>query len=270
MTASKIATMREQYHKRGWLCFPHDKAVQAWVRSAQPFARRACEDPHQISHWLRCGKTWFVGVNALPNNGEGRLADGGPLQGALRAFVTAEHGWYPLDRGQVSITYPGYPKRDEGETEAAHRFRRNRASAHIDGVKPELADGQRCVDEAHAYVIGIPLNNCGAGASPLVVWDGSHLIMRAAFETALQGVPPERMRRHDITEIYRDARARVFETCRKVEVQAGVGESYLLHRFTLHGVAPWQEGAKAPQEGRMIAYFRPEFPGGIADWLTLP
>jgi hypothetical protein len=34
-------------------------------------------------------------------------------------------------------------------------------------------------------------------------------------------------------------------------------------------VAPWGEGATAPPEGRMIAYFRPEFLR-IADWLSAP
>jgi hypothetical protein len=42
----------------------------------------------------------------------------------------------------------------------------------------------------------------------------------------------------------------------------------LIHRLALHGVAPWAEGAEAGPEGRMIAYFRPEFEGLGDDWLT--
>jgi hypothetical protein len=37
----------------------------------------------------------------------------------------------------------------------------------------------------------------------------------------------------------------------------------------LHGVAPWAADAEGPAAGRMMAYFRPEFPN-IADWLSAP
>lgn len=262
--------MRARFYDKGWLRFPYEQAVATWVASAVPHARAATLESHQLSHWLRFGKTWFVGVNALPNDGDGQLPGGGPLTGALREFVEAEYGWHPLDQGQVSITYPGYPKQDEGESDAAHRFRKNRAAAHIDGVKPELPEGRRCVDEHHAYVIGIPLNSTSKGASPLVLWEGSHQILSRAFKAAFAGVPPEDMRRHDVTDIYRAARAEVFECCPKTTVHADPGETYLLHRFTLHGVAPWDDGAEAPKEGRMVAYFRPELSGGVAEWLRLP
>lgn len=262
--------MRSALFEQGWAQFPHDPDLLRWVADALPFARAATRDQDQITHWLRYGKTWFVGVNALPNDGEGQLPGGRPLTDKIRQAVTTVYDWYPLDRGQVSIMYPGYPKQDPGETDAAHRFRKKRDAAHLDGIKPDLPGGRRCVDETHAYILGIPLNSCGEGASPLVVWEGSHHIMRRAFTQAFKGVPAAEMRRHDITEIYRAARAEVFETCPRIEVTAQPGESYLLHRFTLHGVAPWKEGAVAPKEGRMVAYFRPELPGGVADWLHLP
>jgi hypothetical protein len=53
-------------------------------------------------------------------------------------------------------------------------------------------------------------------------------------------------------------------------VPAQPGEAVLVHRLALHGVAPWQKGATAPPEGRMIAYFRPEFQGLGDDWLSAP
>ncbi|MDA5094497.1 hypothetical protein O2N63_10405 [Aliiroseovarius sp. KMU-50] len=244
--------------------------MKNWVQKALPFARDAARDPVQTRQWKRCGGTWFVGVNALPNDGEGVLKGGGPLTGAIRTFIEAHYGWYPLDQGQVSITYPGYPKQDPNESDAAHSFRKNRDAAHLDGIKPELPGGQRCVGEAHAYVIGIPLNSSGKGASPLVVWEESHHIMRRVLTAAFDGVSPNELQRHDITDAYRNARREVFETCPRVEVYAQPGEAYLLHRFALHGVAPWAEGAEALEEGRMIAYFRPELPGGVAEWLRLP
>jgi len=36
----------------------------------------------------------------------------------------------------------------------------------------------------------------------------------------------------------------------------------------LHGITPWQAGAHAPSEGRMIAYFRPEL-SDIGEWTNL-
>jgi len=87
---------------------------------------------------------------------------------------------------------------------------------------------------------------------------------------AFDGVAPKDMRRHDITEVYVNARKKIFESCPRRVVHATPGQAYLLHRFTLHGVAPWGAGAVAPTEGRMVAYFRPELPGGVKDWLSLP
>ena len=73
----------------------------------------------------------------------------------------------------------------------------------------------------------------------------------------------------DVTDAYKAARAEVFETCRRVEVPLGVGETVLLHRHVIHGVAPWRRGAIAPPQGRAVAYFRPCF-DDPADWLQKP
>gem|GEM_PF-5301442 len=53
-------------------------------------------------------------------------------------------------------------------------------------------------------------------------------------------------------------------------IPATLVEAYLLHRHTLHGVAPWKPGDRAPEQGRMIAFFRPKMPGGLTYWLTAP
>jgi len=74
----------------------------------------------------------------------------------------------------------------------------------------------------------------------------------------------------DITEVYQATRREIFETCRRIELPAKPGEAYLLHRHCLHGVAPWGATATASPDGRMIAYFRPEFAGGVAEWIKLP
>ena len=125
--------------------------------------------------------------------------------------------------------------------------------------------------ERHAYILGLPLSEAGPEASPLVVWEGSHHIMHRAFDAALAGVAPQEWGKVDLTEIYQAARREVFETCRRVPVHAPPGGAYLVHRLALHGVAPWAPGAEAPEEGRMVAYFRPQFEVCSDDmWLRSP
>jgi hypothetical protein len=152
-----------------------------------------------------------------------------------------------------------------GESDAAFRFRRDKDAAHVDGLLPVGTDKRRYLQEPHAYVLGIPLNQCAA--APMVVWEGSHHIMRDAFKAALSGIDPENWAQTDLTDIYQSARKCCFETCNRREITARMGGSYLIHRLTLHGVAPWKNGDTCPDEGRMIAYFRPELTN-IKNWLT--
>jgi hypothetical protein len=102
----------------------------------------------------------------------------------------------------------------------------------------------------------------------MVVWEGSHQIMQAAFQDAFAGMTDAQIRETDITDLYQNVRKHVFDTCERVEVHANVGEAYVLHPMCLHGVAQWANTAKAPPEGRMIAYFRPEVRSAL-DWLTI-
>jgi hypothetical protein len=99
----------------------------------------------------------------------------------------------------------------------------------------------------------------------MVVWEGSHEIMRARLREALSHVAARDWGRADVTDAYKAARREVFATCPRIELVAAPGEAYVLHRLALHGVAPWR-GA-ACDEGRMVAYFRPEMPGGVEAWL---
>jgi hypothetical protein len=91
-------------------------------------------------------------------------------------------------------------------------------------------------------------------------------VLAAALRGALQSVPEADWAEVDLTATYQHARKRVFDTCARVTVPLAVGEASLLHRLTLHGMAPWAKGAAAPPEGRMIAYFRPMLPS-VAAWL---
>lgn len=248
---------------KGWARFEVDPAVQAWVAHVRPLAIAAQRDP-AFAAWWRCDDTWFVGVNALPNDGLGRVGDGPALEGAAIEFAR-DLADLPLDRAQLSTMFPGYPRRGAEETETAHRYRVRRDSAHVDGLKAFGPERRRRVDEAHAWLMGVPLTQ--TPASPFVLWEGSHRIMQAAFRRAFEGVAPEDMKSHDVTDAYQAARREVFETCPRIELVTRPGEAYVLHRHCLHGVAPWADGLSAGPEGRMIAYFRPELPGGVSDWL---
>ena len=256
------------YFRLGWTRFAIDPAVLDWLAVAIPAAKSAVLNPAH-AHWLRCEGTWFAGVNVLANDVAGAVAGSGPLRGLAVDFISDKLGLESVswDAGQVSVIYPGYPRPKEGESEAAFGFRRDRDAAHVDGLHAIDPGKRRMLREPHAFVLGLPMSRVGAGASPMVVWEGSHGVMRAAFRGALAGIKPESWCDVDLTEAYISARKQVFETCRRVEVAAQPGEAYLVHRLALHGVAPWKDGAIAPPEGRMIAYFRPELSGSIRGWL---
>ena len=255
--------------KKGWAKFPPERAVRDWAAAALAVARERVRDPDERAKWLQCEGTWFVGVDALANDGLGDLG-AGPLGGAAYAAACALYGALALNPAQVSVVWPGYPRPREGEGEAALRYRLRRDAAHIDGLLAMGPERRRMLQQRHAWILGLPLCDCSAGASPLSLWEGSHEVMRAAFARALDGVAESCWADTDLTEVYHAARAEVFETCPRLTLPARPGEAYLLHRLTLHGIAPWRRGAKAPKEGRMIAYFRPELPGGTRGWLDLP
>lgn len=262
-------SLLESFLELGYLRFPAERAVEAWAAHARGFAAAAARDPAQ-AHWLRCGGTWFVGVDALPNDAQGRVGGGPQLGGMAMDFIARDlRLTLPLHRAQVSICYPGYPQPSAEESPTAYQFRLKRDAAHVDGLLADGPEKRRYVKEPHAYILGLPLTRQSDDAAPLVVWEGSHLIMREMFRETFAGHAPEEWHMLDVTEPYQAARRQVFATCRRIELAANPGEATLLHRHLLHGVAPWGEKATAPDDGRMIAYFRPEAEHP-ADWLTAP
>ena len=255
------------WEDRGYACFPYDPALAPWAAAVLPHAIEAMKHPQDLPRGFDCGGTWFVGVDALDNDGAGAIGESGPLTGAAMDFLRELGPVPPLHRAQISGVFPGYPRPKTGEGEAGFNYRIKRDAAHVDGLLPVGPERLRMVKEPHLWILGIPLTDCDERASPLVVWEGSHHIMRHAFEKALYPHPPEEWGEIDLTKPYQAARREVFETCRRVKVGTHVGEACALHRFTLHGVAPWEEGAKAPPEGRLIAYFRPQCES-VAEWLA--
>lgn len=212
--------------------------------------------PRHAAQW-HCEGTWFVGVDALDNGPDGQVADA-PLCGPAIKAVRAAFGALPWHKAQVSVLRPGYPKPRAGESAPAFRYRLHRDAAHVDGLLPEGPQRRRFVREPHAFILGLPLNDSPPDAAPLVVWEGSHRIMSPVFQSAFAGKSEAACHATDVTDAYQAARKRVFETCRRRVICQPPGSAVLLHPHLLHGVAPWNDGVTGPQEGRMIAYFRPQ------------
>jgi len=260
-------TVTDALVTKGYALFEEDPAILAWSIAANRAADAVLSDPEMQNTWLRHGKTWFVGVDVLPNDPKGGIGDT-PLEGEVIKWLTSQTKLWPstLHNAQLSVCYPGYPRQDTGETDANHRFRKSRDAAHLDGLLPLGPERRRHLVEPHSVILGLPLNEADPAASPLVVWEGSHVIIRQAFEAAFADTPAQFWSEIDVTAIYQKARREVFETCARVLLPAQPGQATVLHRHVIHGVAPWT----APEEGeRRIAYFRPllEDP---ADWLALP
>ena len=232
------------------------RGIADWAAAARPIAETAVTESDQA--W-RCGGTWFVGLDALPN------APDGAVGGVALPWAELGLAPEPLHPAQLSVTRPGYPRQSTEETEAAFRFRLNRDGAHLDGLLPVGPEKRRMVKEAHGWILGLPLNPADTGAAPLVVWEGSHRIIGPALRAAFASCegPPED---HDITNAYQAARRQVFDTCPRVELPGAPGTAVILHRHLIHGVAPWRDGATADPPGRMVAYFRPLL-SSVTDWL---
>lgn len=244
-----------ELENKGHSSFPYDARLGGWAEHAASAATAILSDPAH-DKWWRHRRTWFVGVDALTNDDEGRLPGGPPLTGEAIDFLREELGFRgPWHKGQLSVCFPGYPQRDPDESEAQHRFRLLRDAAHVDGLHGEGPKRRRHFREAHQFILGIPLNAVPTDAAPLVVWEGSHLVMEEMFREVFAGVPDEGRAGLDVTTAYHEARMRCFATCRRVIVHAQPGQSYVIHRFALHGVAPWT--ASGGDSRRMIAYFRP-------------
>ncbi|MGB7260535.1 MAG: hypothetical protein WBC68_00575 [Albidovulum sp.] len=248
----------------GWVRYPKDPALLEWAAAALPFARQALAERAAP---LRCGGTWDVGLEALPNDHAGQVADV-PLAGRVIDEINGRFGVRPLHRAQVSTVFPGYPRPWDAESEAAYRYRLKRDAAHVDGILPEGPNRRRMIREPHAWILGLPLTDAGPGASPPVVWEGSHKIIARALHAALAEHDETIWPDVDVTEAYHAARREVFETCKKVALHARPGEAVLIHRLALHGIQPWQKDTDAPDEARIIAYFRPELAGGIKEWIA--
>jgi len=93
---AQTGRMAEHFLATGWQVFPPDVRLEEWIAHALPTARRAVHDPdHQ--QWLRCGGTWYAGVNAMPNDGRGGGGEGPPLAGNCVDFLRQSLALGPFD-----------------------------------------------------------------------------------------------------------------------------------------------------------------------------
>lgn len=244
--------------ERGWQRLGPHPAIAAWAAAAHA---SALDHLTTTAESWRCGGTWFVGVDALPNGPDGTI------HGTPFPWLALPLAPEPLHRAQLSVIRPGYPQPSPDEPPAAFAFRRDRDAAHLDGLLAVGPEKRRMVKEPHAWILGLPLNQ--TSAAPLSVWEGSHEILRAALLQALSPHQPETWGEVDITEAYQQARREIFASCNRVELPTSPGEATLLHRLVLHGVTRWRERDEAPPEGRMIAYLRPQLPS-VEAWLKQP
>jgi hypothetical protein len=259
-------TEQDTFFTRGWVSFPFDSSIAAWARAIAPIAQRAMAQPD--AHW-RCDGTWFPGVNILPNDSQGGISKQNvpPLTGVPICFINNHLGLpkFHWDQGQISACTPGYPRQGDEETDAAFRYRMKRDAAHIDGFLRVMPGRRRRFSEGHAFILGIPLNATPPGASPFVIWEGSHAVVRRTLRDVYTGTPAQTWSDIDLTDVYQQMRKQIFDCCPRVEIQAQPGETYVVHRLALHGMAPWT--ASESVSPRIIAYFRPDpFPGCSPVW----
>ena len=135
-------------------------SVAAWVARSLPQAREAVKAPEN-AQWLRSGGTWFVGVNALPNDAR-RSWCPAARRSPARLSISFAMSWalrdLALERGQVSVCYPGYPQADA----VANRRRPSLIAATAPrlismGFMPKARRGGGFFHEPHSFLLGIPM-----------------------------------------------------------------------------------------------------------------
>ena len=253
----------QHFQTKGWVKFDYNATIDNWVNQARPFVKQAMEhDDNQ--HWWRCGNTWFVGVNLLPNDNQGNIGDGflsGEVNDFIQQyFIMPEKGF---DRAQISTCVPGYPQPSVNESGTAFNFRLNKDAAHVDGVLP--INKRRFLQEYHAFILGIPLTDIDINTSPFVIWEQSHSIIEQTFSQRFNNIPYHQWQHEDITECYKSARQQVLDSCKRRVIEAKVGEVYFAHRLSVHGMTRWKqtentsEHNKTTKSNRTICYFRPNY-----------
>ena len=158
--------------ENGWCFLNTDNDHYDWINEAKKqikfkFSQNVIKDQD-----FRSGSTWFVGTNFLDNNSQGKIGSRQLSKKIINNissyFGTKIQYW---DKGQVSICWPGYPKKDTLESEKSFNFRIKRFASHIDGIIPLGSKKRRFAKEYHAFILGLPIMNNFKNNASLVVWE---------------------------------------------------------------------------------------------------
>lgn len=260
---------RRGFDRDGWLRLPATTESAAWAAAARAEAEATLKTM-PADQW-RSGGTWAVGRDLLTNRPTGQLSGGETLPDGWRRLTAELAGLQGLvlHAAQVSTVLRGYPRPSPGEGAAAFRFRRDRAAAHLDGLVPTGPGRVRRLAEPHAIVFGIGLSPGPGAAGALTVWRGSHRILGPALRDALAGLSDGDIPTRGLSGPYQAARRRALQACDRVALPLNPGEGVILHRHSLHGIAPWPARVPGPALGRQVAYFRPTY-ASLAQWRDAP
>ena len=268
------------FQQKGWRFLDDDGEFRPWINAAKRNIVSKFKNKQYDMGQLRSGSTWFVGINFLDNGPKGDIK-GVPFSSKIQSDIRRQFGsliecW---DQGQVSICWPGYPRRDLTETLNSFKYRVKKYASHVDGLIPTGNKRRRFAREFHAFILGIPIINSTSHSAPIIVWEGSHLIFRDLFKTLYSGLSEFEVNNLDITEIYQECRRKVFSTCSASIVCCDKNRPYILDRHRLHGVLPWVDATRNlsvtsdtprseidPLAGRAVIYFRPQYEHKL-DWV---
>ncbi len=267
--------------KNGWIFLNTDHTHYEWIVEAKKQLETKFHQKLFDCKDLRCGSTWFVGTNFLDNSSNGnigtKLLSRKIFNNISKKFGNNIKYW---DKGQVSICWPGYPRKDDKETIKSFNFRIKRFASHIDGIIPFGKKKRRFAKEFHAFILGFPLQNNCLESAPLVLWEGSHKIFRNFFKEIYEGITSDKISSIDITELYSECRKKVFKNCEVKKITPQFKQPYLLDRHVLHGIDAWPEKKNVKynlknnmlsnnlSDGRIIIYFRPVFFNPY-DWINM-
>ena len=280
----KVPSLNQDWsnlNKNGWSFLNTDHIHYEWIAEAKEQLETKFHQKLYDYNDLRCGSTWFVGANFLDNSSNGNI---GTKSMSKIFFSNISKKFGPnikyWDKAQVSICWPGYPKKDAKETKKSYDFRIKRFASHIDGIIPFGSKKRRFAKEFHAFILGFPLHNNCLDCAPLVLWEGSHKIFRNFFKEIYEGISFNKISNIDITELYNESRKKVFKNCEVKKITPQFKQPYLLDRHVLHGIDEWREKKNVKcspknhrllnslSDGRIIVYFRPVF-FNPHDWINM-
>ena len=280
----KVAILFQNWsnlQKNGWSFLSTDDVYYDWIKEAKKQIKKKFNEKLFDDKNLRSGFTWFVGTNFLDNSSNGKIGTKSfskkIFKNILDKFGSNVQYW---DKGQVSICWPGYPKKDFYETKNSFDFRIKRFASHIDGIIPLGSKKRRFAKEYHAFILGFPIMNNFPYCAPLVVWEGSHKIFRNFFKEIYEGMSSNKISNIDITDLYNEYRKKVFSNCEAKKIIPQFNQPFLLDRHLLHGIDEWKEQKNDKSilknkkvlnrlsDGRIIVYFRPIFTDPY-DWIYI-